>query len=57
MMVNWIHFLSQMADTPVIWNAQKIGELAYKAEVWSLMSRRYDGSVFHQYGAHALFSI
>ena len=32
-MVNWIHFLTQMADTPVIWNAQKIGELAYKAEV------------------------
>ncbi len=32
-MVNWLHFLSQMADTPVIWNAQKIGELAYKAEV------------------------
>jgi len=32
-MVNWIHFLSQMADNPVIWTAQKIGELAYKAEV------------------------
>ena len=32
-MVNWIHFLTQMADTPVIWDAQKIGELAYKAEV------------------------
>ncbi|GIS71134.1 MAG: hypothetical protein CM1200mP10_07110 [Candidatus Neomarinimicrobiota bacterium] len=56
-MVNWIHFLSQMADTPVIWNAQKIGELAYKAEVWSLMTRRYDGPVFHQYGAPTLFSI
>ena len=32
-MVNWIHFLSQMADNPVNWNAQKIGEMAYKAEV------------------------
>jgi galactokinase len=32
-MVSWIHFLSQMADEPSNWNQQKIGELAYKAEV------------------------
>jgi galactokinase len=32
-MVSWIHFLSRMADEPVVWDQQKIGELAYKAEV------------------------
>ena len=31
--VSWIHFLSRMADEPVVWDQQKIGELAYKAEV------------------------
>ncbi len=31
--VSWIHFLSQMADEPVNWDQQKIGELAYKTEV------------------------
>ena len=32
-MVSWIHFLSRMADEPANWDQQKIGELAYKAEV------------------------
>ena len=32
-MVGWIHFLSQMADQPPNWDRQKIGELAYRAEV------------------------
>ena len=32
-MVSWIHFLSQVADEPADWNQEKIGELAYKAEV------------------------
>ena len=32
-MVCWIHFLSQMADEPPNWDRQKIGELAYRAEV------------------------
>jgi galactokinase len=32
-LVNWIHFLSQMADEPPDWSQQKIGELAYAAEV------------------------
>ena len=32
-MVCWIHFLSQMADQPPNWDRQKIGELAYRAEV------------------------
>jgi galactokinase len=32
-MVSWIHFLSRMADEPVVWDQQTIGELAYKAEV------------------------
>ena len=32
-MVGWIHFLSHMADDPPNWDRQKIGELAYKAEV------------------------
>ena len=32
-MVSYIHFLSQVADEPVKWNQQKIGKLAYKAEV------------------------
>ena len=31
--VTWIHFLSQMADEPPNWNQQKIGKLAYNAEV------------------------
>ncbi len=31
--VSWIHLLSRMADEPVVWDQQKIGELAYKAEV------------------------
>ncbi len=31
--VNWIHFLSQMADEPVNWDQRKIGELTYTAEV------------------------
>ena len=51
-MVNWIHFLSQMADTPVIWNEQKIGELAYKAEVLEFnepggMMDQYTASIGH----------
>ena len=32
-MVCWIHFLSQMADQPPNLDRQKIGELAYRAEV------------------------
>ncbi len=32
-MVSWIHFLSRMADEPANWDQQKIGKLAYKAEV------------------------
>ena len=32
-MVSWIYFLSQMSDNPADWNRQKVGELAYKAEV------------------------
>jgi len=32
-MVSWIHYLSKMADEPVDWNRQKLGELAFKAEV------------------------
>ena len=32
-MVSWIHFLSKIADNPQNWTQQKIGELAYKAEV------------------------
>ncbi|MBC8346190.1 MAG: GHMP kinase [Candidatus Marinimicrobia bacterium] len=32
-MVSWIHFLSRIADDPVVWDQQKMGELAYKAEV------------------------
>ena len=31
--VSWIHFLSKIADNPISWNQQKLGELAYKAEV------------------------
>ena len=47
-MVNWIHFLTQMADTPVIWNEQKIGELAYKAEV---LEFNEPGGMMDQYTA------
>ena len=32
-MVSWIHLLSQLADNPVNWSPQKMGELAYHAEV------------------------
>ena len=32
-MVSWIYFLSVMADNPVQWDQEKIGSLAYKAEV------------------------
>jgi len=31
--VSWINFLSQVADSPSKWSNEKIGELAYKAEV------------------------
>ena len=47
-MVNWIHFLSHMADDPVIWNEQKIGELAYKAEV---LEFNEPGGMMDQYTA------
>ena len=30
--VSWIHFLSKMANNPVEWTQQKIGELTYQAE-------------------------
>ena len=51
-MVNWIQFLSQMADDPVIWNEKKIGELAYKAEVLEFnepggMMDQYTASIGH----------
>jgi galactokinase len=32
-LVSWIYFLTQLADEPVKWSPQKIGELAYRAEV------------------------
>ena len=32
-MVGWIRFLSQIADNPIIWPAEKIAKLAYKSEV------------------------
>ncbi|HIM27504.1 MAG TPA: GHMP kinase [Candidatus Marinimicrobia bacterium] len=47
-MVSWIYFLSRMADTPVAWNAQKIGELAYKAEVLEFAE---PGGMMDQYSA------
>ena len=47
-MVNWIHFLTQMADTPVVWNEQKIGELAYRAEV---LEFNEPGGMMDQYTA------
>ena len=31
--VSWINFLSQMSDDPMTWTNEKIGELAYAAEV------------------------
>ncbi len=31
--VSWLHFLSYMSDNKIIWTKEKIGELAYKAEV------------------------
>ena len=31
--VSWINFLSQMCDEPLTWTNEKIGELAYAAEV------------------------
>ncbi len=31
--VGWIHFLARMADEPPNWDGEKIGELAYRAEV------------------------
>ena len=30
--VSWIHFLSKMADNPIEWTQEKIGELTYQAE-------------------------
>ena len=32
-MVSWIHFLSRIADNPQNWSKDKIGKLAYNAEV------------------------
>ena len=32
-MVGWVKFLSKVADKPADWDQQKVGELAYKAEV------------------------
>ena len=32
-LVSWIHFLSKLADEPADWNREKIGEIAYRAEV------------------------
>ena len=45
-MVSWIHFLSRMADEPVVWDQQTIGELAYKAEV---MEFSEPGGMMDQY--------
>ncbi|MCH8011061.1 MAG: GHMP kinase [Candidatus Marinimicrobia bacterium] len=47
-MVNWIHFLSKMADDPADWNQQKIGELAYNAEVKEFNE---PGGMMDQYSA------
>ena len=44
--VSWIHFLSLMADEKVSWDKQKIGELAYKAEVTEF---REPGGMMDQY--------
>jgi galactokinase len=33
LVVTWINFLSQIADNPMLWNREKIGQLAYKSEV------------------------
>ncbi len=33
LLVSWIHFLSKMADIPPMYSSQKLGELAFKAEV------------------------
>ena len=30
LVVTWINFLSQIADNPMLWNREKIGQLAYK---------------------------
>ena len=30
--VSWIHFLSKMADNPIEWTQEKMGELTYQAE-------------------------
>ena len=30
--VSWIHFLSKMADNPIEWTQEKIGEVTYQAE-------------------------
>ena len=33
LIVTWINFLSQMADNPIDWNSEKIGQLSYQSEV------------------------
>tara|TARA_Y100000588_G_scaffold390903_1_gene497815 strand:- start:100652 stop:101701 length:1050 start_codon:yes stop_codon:yes gene_type:complete len=45
-LVSWIHFLSQMADEPVDWSQQRIGELAYVAEV---LEFKESGGMMDQY--------
>ena len=47
-MVCWIHFLSQMADQPPNWDRQKIGELAYRAEVTEFIE---PGGMMDQYSS------
>ncbi len=46
--VSWIHFLSQMADDPAEWDQQRIGELAYRAEVKEFNE---PGGMMDQYSA------
>ena len=33
LMVSWINLLSQMADNPIDWNSERIGQLSYQSEV------------------------
>ena len=33
LIVSWINFLSQIADNPIVWNSEKIGQLSYQSEV------------------------
>lgn len=45
-MVGWIKFLTQIADNPIDWSAQKIAEMAYEAEVFEFSE---PGGMMDQY--------